>query len=460
MKIPACYNTEIFQEMNIVKDHQSFYSEAKDHVFYDEQGRPEASIHTISYIKKTEEKDRPVLFFWNGGPGSATSTLQLECFGPWQMKADENGNRLEELVWEENNLLDICDLVFVDPVGVGYSRLLNPQAQNRYWSVDGDSRSNAFAVLDWIRLHQRWNSPVYFCGESYGTIRVCRILEEFGRDPMSGNKMMLGLPVAGVILIGVALSLNEKGSIIDDHLDLLTASLPSMAAVHWYQNLQGSCELRAFVDEAWQFAGEVLQPALFAGDDCSKELFEKAVKGLSHFTGMEENYFRASRLKLGNISDFMIQVAAGKGLRVDLYDGRKTQPLSGVYNPVGDANLPIRIMNGSLARNLGIGCDRLYYTGNINVNDAWDMHTQQNLSAMECLKRAMDRQPDMKVLTASGLYDLCTLVGNTRYIFSHSRIDKKRLLCKEYTGGHGVYSSKEGKETFLSDVRAMITENI
>lgn len=372
------------------------------------------------------------------------------------METDGEGNRLNELVWAEDNLLDICDLVFVDPVGVGYSRLLNPEAENRYWSVDGDSRSNAFTVLDWIRGHKRWNSPVYFCGESYGTIRVCRMLEEFARNPVSGNKMMLGIPVAGVILIGVALSLNEKGNIIDEHLDLLTASIPSMAAVHWYQNLQGSCELRAFVDEAWKFAGEILQPALFAGDDCSEELFEKAVKGISHYTGMDKNYFSASGLKLGGIQDFMVRVAAGKGMRVDLYDGRKTQSLSGEYNVVGEDNLPIRIMNGALAEKLGIGCDRLYYTGNINVNDEWNMHTQQSYSNMECLKRAMDRQPDMKVMTASGLYDLCTLLGNTRYIFSHSGIFKEKLLCREYAGGHGVYSSREGKEEFLADVRAMI----
>ena len=152
----------------------------------------------------------------------------------------------------------------------------------------------------------------------------------------------------------------------------------------------------------------------------------------------------------------MVQVAAGKGLRVDLYDGRKTQSLSSSYNVVGNGNVPIRIMNGSLAKKLGVNGNRLYYTGNINVNDTWSMKTSDSMSSMECLTSAMERMPDMQVLAASGLYDLCTLVGNTRYLFSHSGVKGKWLVNREYAGGHGVYSTKEGKAEFLLDVRTMI----
>ena len=360
MKIPACYCTEPFEKLYIEKEQERhgsqgtlhFQSVVEDHVFYDENGNPEAVINTISYFKtpeKGESAERPVVFFWNGGPGSATSTLQLECFGPWQLKLDDKEQPTGELTEEEECLLDLCDLVFVDPVGVGFSRLLNPSAKERYWSMEGDARSNAFALVDWIQTHSRWNSRIFLCGESYGTVRVCRILEELGRDPMKGNRMMLGIPVSGVILIGLALSLNAKGSIRDERLDLLTAALPSMAAVHWYQNLQGTCELRSFVEEAWQFAGERLQLALFLGDACREEQVRAIAEELEHFTGMKASYFKQTGLKLGRIEDFMVQVAAEKGLRVDLYDGRKTQSLSGTYNVVGNGNVPIRVINGILA---------------------------------------------------------------------------------------------------------------
>lgn len=254
----------------------------------------------------------------------------------------------------------------------------------------------------------------------------------------------------------LALSLNAKGSIIDEKLDLLTAALPSMAAVYWYQNLQGTCELCTFVEKAWRFAGEELQPALFLGDACSEEQVKAIAGRLEHFTGMKASYFEQTGLKLRKIEDFMVQVAAGKGLRVDLYDGRKTQSLSSSYNVVGNGNVPIRIMNGSLAKKLGVNGNRLYYTGNINVNDTWSMKTSDSMSPMECLTSAMERMPDMQVLAASGLYDLCTLVGNTRYLFSHSGVKGKRLVNREYAGGHGVYSTKEGKAEFLLDVRTMI----
>ncbi len=464
MNIPALYNTEQWTKMRADAEHRiqlasgekAFRSIAEDRVFYGEDGRAEAVINTIAYVCD-EEKDRPVMFFWNGGPGSATSMLQLECFGPYQMARDAEGRPLGELMEDSACILDICDLVFVDPVGVGFSRLLDPAASERYWSLMGDARSNAFAVLDWIRTHRRWNSPLYLCGESYGTIRVSRILEEFGRNPMEGNRMMLGLNVAGVILIGVALSVDGKGGIVDPHIDLLTGTLPTMAAVHWYHNEKDSgVSEEDFVEEAWRFAAQELQPALFLGDACPQEEIERLANRLHELTGMEAAYFVRNRLKLNSAEDFMLQVTAAKGSRVDLYDARKEISLTKTYNLVGDGNVPLVLMNGALAEKLGIGTDRQYYTGNINVNDAWNYDGLEHPTNMDCLRNAMNRMPGMKVLVASGRYDLCTLLGNTRYIFSHAGLPQEQLTLREYSGGHGVYSSAESKAEFLADVRAMI----
>ncbi|MBQ6583440.1 MAG: hypothetical protein IJH77_06420 [Mogibacterium sp.] len=470
MSIPYLYNTEVWTKMQAEAEHRMqlnsgevfFRSYAEDHVFYDEEGRAEAVINTIAYVGEGKA-DRPVLFFWNGGPGSATSMLQLECFGPYQMPHDAEGRQVNTLEEDPACLLDLCDLVFVDPVGVGFSRLLRKEAESRYYSLMGDARSNAFAVLDWIRTHRRWNSPVYLVGESYGTIRVSRILEEFGRNPMEGNRMMLGLPVAGVVLIGVALSISPSGRITDPAVDLLTASLPSMAAVHWYHNLRGTAadggdpiSEESFIDEAWQFAAQEIQPARFLGDDCPEETIYAAAEKLAHYTGMDRDYFVRSRLCLNSIDDFMLQVTAKKGTRVDIYDARTEISLKEQYNLVGNSNVPLQIMNGSLAEKLGIGTDRQYYTGNINVNDHWSYEGLEHPTNMDCLRSAMARMPEMKVLVASGRYDLCTLLGNTRYIFAHAGLRKDGLILREYSGGHGVYSSAEGKAEFLADIRAMM----
>lgn len=118
--------------------------------------------------------------------------------------------------------------------------------------------------------------------------------------------------------------------------------------------------------------------------------------------------------------------------------------------------MPLSVMNGLLAETLGIDTDRIYYTGNLNMNLVWNYAVEDGKSHMDCLRSAAARMPEMKILVASGLYDLCTLAGNTRYQFSHSGIAPEQITVKEYPGGHGVYSSKEGKRTFLKDVRALL----
>ncbi len=460
------YMTESFERLNgtafleMLLRHGKIRAEAvsEDHVFYDESGAPEAVISTISYLRIDDENpQRPVMFIWNGGPGSATSMLQLECFGPYCISKDAEEKLAYGLAIEPDTILDVCDLVYVDPVGVGYSRLLQERAAPDYFSVDGDARSTAFAIASWLKNHNRWNSPLYLCGESYGTIRACRVLSELGRDVMYGNRMMLGLPVAGVILIGSALSLDAgNGRIFEPALELLTAALPSMAATHWYHNRKGQCDREVFLKNVWEFEKRKLIPALFEGDDCPAETVQSLARELANYTGMEASYFEKTRLHLRDVEDFMTQVVSHKEKRVDLFDGRMTSPLAGTYNAAGDDNMPLSVMNGLLAAQLGIETDRIYYTGNLNINAAWDYTVEDGKSHMDCLKNAAARMPEMKILVASGLYDLCTLVGNTRYQFSHSGIDPRQMVLKEYPGGHGVYSSKEGKTTFLKDVRALI----
>lgn len=460
------YQTEKFESLGAIEQLEiplrggqiSVSAVTEDHVFYDEDGRTEAAISTISYLRTDDgNTQRPVMFLWNGGPGSAVSMLQLECFGPYCMAKDEKETPLYSVEVEDDTILDICDLVYMDPVGVGYSRLLCEEAAEKYFSVDGDARSITFAIVSWLKKHQRWNSPIYICGESYGTIRACRVLEELGRDPFYGNRMMLGLPVAGVILIGSALSVGKEGTeLIEPSLDLITAALPSMAAINWYHNHQNECSLEDFVEEAWEFGRTKLLPALFAGDACSEEEVKHVACQLAKYTGMDPSYFENSRLKLRSIDDFMTQVVCHKGMRVDLYDGRVTSSLTGSYNMVGDGNMPIAVMNGILGPILEADPERVYYTGNLNVYPDWNYAAENGKSHMECLRAAAERMPEMKILMASGLYDLCTLAGNTRYQFTHSGIAEGRVINREYPGGHGVYSSKEGKAAFLRDVRELI----
>lgn len=463
MNLPEPFSCEVFSPVRFEKDHEMtlhgnvirFRSVCEDTVFYSPEGNPEASLFTISYERMDSDRQRPVLFLWNGGPGSATSTLHLECFGPWLMSQSDDGTPAYGLEENPDCLLDICDLVFVDPVGVGLSRLLNPQKASKYYSVDGDARSVAFTIVEWLRRRNRFDSSVHICGESYGTVRACRVLAELGRSPMSESRMVLGIPVSTVTLIGLATS--ENGSDIDSTLALL----PAMAATSWYHRHNGdmsSQERDAFVASAWDFGRQELLSAYFSGDDLSPRQEAELSRRLEFYTGLSHDYWDAHHLHLGSVRDFMTQSLPG--FTLDLYDARKCVPEGTPYNEIGSSNTPILVMNGLLLPRLGLSLQRLYYTGNINVNLQFQYATEDleggKRTHLQCLRDSMLANPHMQVLFASGLYDLCTYAGNTRYCATHAHLPKDRVLVRDYPGGHGVYSSQEGRLRFLNDLRSMI----
>ncbi|MBR5108789.1 MAG: hypothetical protein IK099_01230 [Clostridia bacterium] len=446
---PGCYERQ--HEILLRRGLVQFTSISEDFVFRGPDGEPEAALFSISYLAhRPKNESRPVMFLWNGGPGSATSILHLECFGPWLIKRDGNGAMAFGLTENPDCLLDVCDLVFVDPVGVGLSRLLNPEKAKKYYCVDGDARSAAFLIIEWLRRRQRWNSPIYITGESYGTVRACRVIAELGRSPYSESRMVPGIPVKGAVLIGLAVE--------ESRLDLSLSMMPAMAATHWYHMDEKPCGQAEFVQAACDFARTRLLVALYAGDGVSPEEKQRCAKLLEKYTGMPKAYFLRTGLRVLSAEDFQKQALPGYTL--DLYDARMKTPADAAYRLLGSDNVPLQVMNGLLLPALGVDAARLYYTGNINVNVQFSMETEDvgeyRKTHLDCLRDGMERTPDMQALFASGLYDLCTHAGYTRYLISHAGLPKERVLAREYPGGHGVYSSPEGKEQFLADVRKMI----
>ena len=472
--LPEDFRMEAYEPLQGESDHTIFsgderieiHTAAEDFPFYDEAGRMEAVLTTMSFLRKTRNaQERPVMFIWDGGPGSATSSLLLECFGPWR-KSRNPGQRYE-LTEEADNILDICDLVFMDPAGVGYSRLLNPDKKAKYWSVDGDARSCAFALTEWLRRHGRLGSPLYICGESYGTIRACRVVAELGVSPASESRMMLGLPVAGVIMIGMATSpRGREGFPLEPGMESLTAALPTMAAVNWYHHhdrIAAESSFRTqdeFVEAAWRLGAEEVFPARFYGSCCPDERTAEISGKLAFFTGMDREYFVQSQLTLCSTEDFATRVTADEGDRVGVYDATKRCPLREKFNQMGDRNEGIIYMNREMTEKMGIRTNRMYYTANITLYYPWDYSTenlgQDTRTHLDCLSDAMQKNRSMKLLVAGGRYDLLTLVGNTRFALMHSRIPKEQVTVREYYAGHGVYSSEEGRSQFLKDVRHLI----
>ena len=456
MSLPEAFSLEHFVPGCFERTHSlktsggtlAFSSVCEDFVFRAPDGHPEASIFTFSYLCPSEGP-RPVMFLWNGGPGSATSALHLECFGPWLIRRDEEGRFAYGLDENPDCLLPQCDLVFVDPVGVGLSRLLDPDKAGKYFSVDGDARSTAFVIIEWLRRHARWNSPVYICGESYGTVRACRVIAELGRSPYSESRMVPGIPVQGVALIGWAAGESGQSTVL--------SMMPAMAATHWYHMKERPCAQDAFVKQAQAFASEHLLPALYEGDALEDDRRRALAAELETYTGVSAEYYLASGL---DITPEAFQRKALPGYTLDLYDTRLATPVSQTYQLLGGDNMPLQVMNGLLMPRLGVELERLYYTGNLNVHAQFCMETEDlgegTRTHMQCLKSGMERTPGMRLLFASGLYDLCTHAGNTRYVVSHAGLPRERVKVCEYPGGHGVYSTEEGRAAFMQDMRELL----
>ncbi|NIM01862.1 MAG: peptidase S10, partial [Acidobacteria bacterium] len=289
----------------------------------DEDGKPKASIFSIAYVQDgvTDPTKRPVTFLWNGGPGSSSVWLHMGAFGPKRVvvPSDAKDDGAPPFLMEDNPLtiLDVTDLVFVDPVGTGYSRPLGEHEGKEFWGVSEDAQSVAEFIRSWITTNKRWASPKYIGGESYGTTRSAAVIHELeGRfDDVAVN---------GLILISTVMDFYTSGFQTGNELGYITY-LPTMAATAAYHGKVDPppADLKAFLEEAREFAVEEYAPALLRGNTLPDDERARIRKRLSYFTGISEDYFRLSDLRITD-RRFYKELLRDEGLVVGRLDGRFT----------------------------------------------------------------------------------------------------------------------------------------
>lgn len=454
-----------------------FCAVAEDFVFCDASGAPEASLFSYSYTKcaETAEKDRPVIFVWNGGPGCSGAVENLRFFSPWRVK-NQAGSKFApitppyELEANPNCILDICDVVIIDPVGTGFGRLLKDDAAG-YYSVDGDAKATALFIESWLTANERWNSPRYLAGTSYGSIRCARTLEALQGGAFQKNGIQRSIPVNGVVIVGAGLFINENAtSMLPEGVEPTLLLMRSMAAIHAYHEGR-EAEASAIADEAANWGRSALQPYYENGgsDEEKRTLAEK----MSAYTGLPVEMLLASDLKVSSAEMFAAMVLATEGKDVGIYDARMTLPQSGaigVPDPAGDdpgmgvyTAALTGVMNGAMREKLGITDKRRFvyqnYVANFGWNYAFPPTVVSEIPArthMQCLAAAMRRNPRMQVLLATGLYDLCTWAGTNRYAAENCGLPAEQLTLKEYPGGHMVFSDFDVSTRFAADIRDLI----
>jgi carboxypeptidase C (cathepsin A) len=459
----------------------------------DKEDEPQVSMFYVAYFKKgVDASKRPVTFIYNGGPGSATVWLHMGAFGPKRVVTSDDTHTPAapyQLVNNDYSLLDASDVVFIDAPGAGFSRLIandddkskrDEQMKDRrkaIYGVDGDAHAFAQFITRFLSKYERWNSPKYLFGESYGTTRsavLANILEN--EDSVDLN---------GVILLSQILSFDTSidGPEFNPGIDLpYELGLPTFAATAFYHHKlpQQPAALEPFLREVEQYAmGEYAQ-ALMAGSRLSDARRQAMAEKLHQYTGLPVAYLLKANLRVsGGMFEHELQADGGTTTgRLDTrFSGPAIDPLGkdSEYDPQSSAisSAYVSAFNDYVRRDLKFGQGRQYRL--FADIDHWDFShkapgvqgeaLQSSTNVMPDLAMAMKTNPDLKIYLNGGYYDLATPYFAADYEMHHLPIPaslEANISYSWYPSGHMVYAHAPSLKLLHDNVARFIgqTDNV
>ncbi len=432
---------------------------------------PIASVFYVGYVREgvKDAEQRPVTFFYNGGPGSSTIWLHLGSFGPRMvatLNAKATGPAPYRVVNNNDSLLDRSDLVFIDAVGTGLSRLAGKGKGTDVWNVDGDVEAFGQFITRYLTINHRWNSPKFLFGESYGTLRSAALVYHL---------QLQGLPFNGVVLLSSVLNYE---SLVSPALDEPYVNLlPTYAAIAWvHERLpRQPGDLAAFLQEARDFAIGDYAQALAQGHTLPEAQLEAMAAKLHEFTGLSVAYLKEANLRV-KPARFRKELLRGERLTVGRYDGR----FEGIdfdaagEKPASDSSETAVMgaftaaLNSYLLDELNYRHDTPYLVRSVDFSyKDWEFRHKLPEYLGEPvpypgfvgddLAQAMRENPHLKVLSANGYFDLATPFFGTERDLHHMELDpslRANLTIRYYQSGHMVYLNAEAHRAFRTDLAA------
>jgi len=464
------------EPMKFVKQHRmklggedvAYTTTSEDVFLKDAAGKNTASFFTIAYTKDgARAEERPVTFVFNGGPGSASVWLHFGMVGPKIIDipsdASDPGAPPYKLRDNQSTIFRATDLVFVDPIGTGFSRALGEKKGEDFWGYDEDADSVADFIRAYITLHNRWNSPKYILGESYGGIRSSMLVPRLQGDYNIG--------INGIILISPALNMGTLPFVTAGNDLTFATHLPALAATAWYHHkLPDSWKDReTLLREVEKFAGNEYLVALFQGDNLPQAEQERIADQLHRYTGLSKQYILRSNLRINAIR-FIKELLRDEGKSVGLLDGRYVQDeLDDVAEyPDGDpfsaktGPIYISLFQGYLRDELGVDTDKRYLPQNGEANQKWKRPANRRgafsgfVDVTGALAQGTKDNEALRIFAAAGYDDLTTSYFATRYMLEHSGIDANRMTIKDYPGGHMMYLYRPSLDALSNDIVAFI----
>ncbi|MDX1442502.1 MAG: peptidase S10 [Gammaproteobacteria bacterium] len=438
-------------------------------VLRDSDGGPKASFFYIAYTRDDirNRNQRPVTFTFNGGPGSSSVWLHLGTFGPKRVVFDDAEQpepapyRLSD---NEESLLDVTDLVFIDPVGTGFSRAEGDTDAKEFYGVEEDRKAVADFIRLWTARNNRWNSPKFLAGESYGTTRAAAVVTELQQRGMFMN---------GVILVSSILNFQTARFETGNDLPYVMF-LPTYAATAWYHGkVEGYDDnLEGFLAEARAFAASEYTLALMQGDTLADSRRQAVAEKLAKFTGLDEEFLLQANLR-PSIFRFVKELLRDERRTVGRLDSRYTgidsdaagegfehdPSYTAITGPYTAA------MNSYLRNELGYEEDREYEILSFTVNRNWNWDTGRAgyVNVAEDLRRAMSTNTHLEVFVANGYYDLATPFYATEYTMDHLGLEpelRDNIEMAYYPAGHMMYIHPPSLEKLNDDIRSYITSTL
>lgn len=429
-----------------------------------DQGEILAQVFYVAYTKKgCEPGERPVTFTFNGGPGSPSIWLHMGAVGPFRAPMTPEGQLPPAPYQVEPNLetwLHFTDLVFIDPVGTGYSRAKDKETAETYWSIDGDVKSVSEFCRMWLNRNARWRSPIYLVGESYGTTRAAG---------MAGHMIDQGIALNGVILVSSILNFQTAGQEYGNDL-AFKLFFPTYTATAWYHGkLPWAASLEDALRQSEAFVQGDYARALLLGDDLVGEERKAVVNEFARLSGLSPEYVdRADlRVRQGAFCKELLREDRRTVGRLDsrikgIDDYRKGEAESMTNDPSMSMLLPpyTATFHDFVRTQLKYESDLKYEIfGGIGPWDWGNNRRQGYPDTSEALRNAMHKNPYMKVFVASGYYDLATPYFATEYTYRHMGLDPEvrgNFSFGYYEAGHMMYVHTGCLTKLFQDVKAFV----
>jgi len=436
-----------------------------DTILSDEAGKAEAVIVTTSYVKTPADPTRPVFFIYNGGPGSGSVWLQMGAFGPKRVAipsdARDDGAPPYPLVDNPDSLLDVADLVFIDPPGTGFSYLTKGTETKKYYGLKQDGRAVADVIRRWINDNGRWSSPKYLGGESYGTSRTAMVVDEL--EGSTYNDVGLN----GLILISTILDFAGREPTPGNEMAYVVA-LPNMATAAYFHGKAQAASVEAIAEEARQFAIGPYATALLKGQDLPQAEREAVRRELSRLTGLSEEYLEQADLRVTD-QRFYKELLRDRGLTIGRLDSRYTGKDYDNAGETPDADPSFygidagytAAINQWARETLGYETDRQYQSiGNVggqwdwSLGSGWGRNAYLNIAPL--IGKAMRQNSGLRLFNAQGWYDFATPFFGAEYSLKRTGIPQDRITWEYYDAGHMMYIRDEDRAKLSADIRTFI----